>query len=1044
MAIEAANQLSPPARQIKGFKLTDTYFKVALAIPASAQGIETQLVFNPTHGGSDKNNASWRFQLFSNEGAQWQEHSHGTIQIDYEQNPNDLEGQEDLETLKHAQATYRAVGDSASFRRTKDQFYDSAFKSGYNFGPAFRAMDNVICSEGTGRQAIASINCFDWKEADNRNHFQEHVVHPVTLDGILQVSIAAFIRTGEDITLTAIPAEIEHIWVSKDGLSSPRADMVKSAGTLVEYGNVGYGTSVIALDNSLSKVLVEAKGIKMRFVTGVAPAQDDAQRHHQCHSIEWKPDIDLLMNKSHALGVNSQTQAVEYERSLTAAQSLLVNFLGLATFKKPDMKVLHMADSEEDFGIKAVLEELFQSQQEGAGPTLPCSELVFSLAMPPSTSTNTYDLVVNSCESMLDSLHETRRLIKPGGRLALILGNGPKGAASKDIKINGYHRDDDTDGHHVHTNGRSHNLGESEALCVEPERALERAGFIHVLQSATDTTNVAVLISASRPHNVIVPKTFMEYVLVIQATPFQEEIAKCLRSKFDTLGRTCTTCYLDQLTNIGEDSQRVLIFIPELERPLLQSPTSAEFLSLRDALVSTKGLLWLTGRDKGGLLPPATAMADGLTRVLRSENAQAIIVTAALAHAPIADQAEHIMTMIQATKFETANKDYETSYVQVDDNFHIERLKPMADLAQTVFKKSSPYHSKVIPFKEAPPLRLAVGTPGLLDSLYFEQDISVEEPLSPGLVEIQVTDVGLNFKDLLLALGRENGTTFGNECAGVISRIGKDTPFKVGDRVCVFSPTAFSTYVRARAEHVARVPDQVSLSHAAAVPTQFVTAWYAIHNAAKMQKGESILIHSAAGGTGQAALQISQLLGCEVFATVGSEEKKRFLVNRYRIPEDHIFNSRSTSFAQGILRLTNSRGVDVIINSLSGEGLFASWNIIAPHGRFIELGKKDIAANSSLPMRPFLRRATFTALEIGAMAADFGALGKELIDNVLSMFIEGSLRPVENFDVLPISHLKEGMRALQSGKSIGKIVFNMADDAPVPVSRPSGLNSERY
>lgn len=607
--------------------------------------------------------------------------------------------------------------------------------------------------------------------------------------------------------------------------------------------------------------------------------------------------------------------------------------------------------------------------------------------------------------------------------------------------VNGHHTNGDAGIHDSPKSDKTHGLEGSENSYMEYRRALEQAGFTNVVHSTAGTTDAATLVTASKPRNAIVPKTPMNYVLVIEATPFQEQMTRALRSGFEKVGLTCTTQYLDQLTKTGEgDPQQTLIFISELERPLLQNPSPTEFSRMRDALVSAKGLLWLTSLDGGGLLPPERAMADGLTRVLRSENGQAVIVTAALAQSPIPDQVEQILTLVQATDFATTNQDYEVSYRQMNGVLHIGRLRPTENLSQTVFDKSSPYQSKVLPFGEAPPLRLAVGTPGLLDSLYFDQDVSAEEPLLPGWVEIRVIAVGLNFKDLLLALGRENGTTFGNECAGVIHRTGGDTPFKVGDRVCVFSPTAFSTFTRAKAEHVARVPDEVSLSHAAAVPTQFVTAWYAIHTAARMQKGESILIHSAAGGTGQAALQMAQLLGCEIFATVGSEEKKKFLVNHYGISEDHIFYSRNTNFAQGILRMTNGRGVDVIINSLSGDELFASWDIIAPHGRFIELGKKDIAANSSLPMRPFLRRATFTALEIGAMAADFGVLGKEIMDHVLGMFVDGSLRPVENFQVLPISHIKEGMRALQSGKTMGKIVFDMTDDAPVPVSIPFGLS----
>lgn len=598
---------------------------------------------------------------------------------------------------------------------------------------------------------------------------------------------------------------------------------------------------------------------------------------------------------------------------------------------------------------------------------------------------------------------------------------------------------------------QAHNLGfqlapdgeeahrDSETSDIKCSRDLEQAGFTNILRYVTNPANTAMLVTASKSCDASAPKPSMSYVLVIEATQFQEDMARILEREFKSASLACTTCYLDQLNITGENSQQTCIFISELEHPLLQNLSPEVFSKLRDTLVSTKGLLWVTSRDEGGLLPPERAMVDGLTRVLRSENELAIIVTAVLAHSPIRDQAEQIMTLIKATDFGATNQYYEASYLQVDDVLHIGRLIPMANLSETIFDKSAPYQSKLLSLSEAPPLRLAIGTPGLLDSLYFHEDVSVEEPLPPGWVEIRVVAVGLNFKDLLLALGRENGTTFGNECAGVIHRVGAGTTFQIGERVCVFSPTAFSTYARVEADKVARVPDSLSLAHAAAVPTQFVTSWYALHNAAKMQKGESILIHSAAGGTGQAALQVAQLLGAEVFATVGSEEKKRFLVQHYGISEDHIFYSRNTTFAQGILRLTNGRGVDVVLNSLSGEELLASWDIIAPHGRFIELGKKDIAANNSLPMRPFLRRATFTALEIGAMAAEYGPLGKQIIDQVLDLFVKGSLRPVETFQALPISKIQEGMRILQSGQSIGKIVFEMTGDAPVPVSPLFGV-----
>ncbi|KAI8628591.1 hypothetical protein F5Y19DRAFT_485419 [Xylariaceae sp. FL1651] len=426
-----------------------------------------------------------------------------------------------------------------------------------------------------------------------------------------------------------------------------------------------------------------------------------------------------------------------------------------------------------------------------------------------------------------------------------------------------------------------------------------------------------ILATASKPYDVGAPKSSMNYFIVIEETPFQEGMARVLGRALESTAVTCTTCYLDQLNStVEEDPKRTLIFVPELERSLLQNLSPARFSRLRNALVSTKGLLWLAGRDENGLLPPNRALADGLTRVLRSENEEAVIVTAALAHLPIPDQAAQILTL-------------------------------------TVFEKSVPYHSKVLPFGEAPPLRLAIGTPGSLDTLYFDEDMSTGEP---------------------------------------VSQLG-NTPFKIGDRVCLMSPAAFSTFTRAKAEHVAKVPDEISLQHAAGVPVQFVTAWHAIHNAARAQKG------------------------CDIFATVGSDEKERFLIEHYGVAEDRIFYSRSTAFAQQILRLTNGRGVDIVINSLSGDGLLASWDIIAPQGRFVELGKKDIAANNT-------------------MAADHGGLVKKIIDQLMDKFVAGSLRPVENFQTLPVSHIQEGMGILQSGQSTGKIVFDMAKDAPVPVSTP--------
>ncbi|KAH9900372.1 ketoacyl-synt-domain-containing protein [Xylariomycetidae sp. FL2044] len=1040
MAIEAAKQLADPSRAINGFRLTDVNFMVALGIPDDAQGIETQFVLSPPAGDSDKSTASWKFRLLSHDGTHWQEHSHGTVSIDYIRRSLDLEGQEDLERLKAAQVAYDAVGSNAIFKRSRGEFYDSLYKSGYTFGPTFKAMDDISYSDQNGRQITASVNCFEWKEVDGRNHYQEHVVHPTTLDGILQVSLAAFTRAGEDVASTAVPSEIENLWIAGDGLSYPNTDLVKSMGTFISQGNIGYETAVTALDSTLSKVVLEAKGIRLRFVTGAAPVQDQERHPHVCYTLQWKPDPDFMPETNSTYSSAANAQSLDDNRGLTEAEKSLVSFIDLATFKAPDMKILHVT-GQDDEERATFVGKLFESQ-DGHPPPFPCSQLVSTSTALEVDSTDMYDLVIYSYGSGQGDVDQAYQLLKPGGKFVMLLGDSPKSEKTEvngqETKVNGHRTDDDlASQQNPEGSITEKSNGVPEASHVKYMDALQQAGFTNATQTTSSTLDAGVLVTALKPSTTHTSETSLSFVIVVEATPFQEEMAKILQSELDKAALKSTICYLDQLSASEQDSEQVYIFFSELEHPLLQNLSSAVFPRLRDVLISTKGLLWLSGSEEGGLLPPDRAMADGLSRVVRSENERAVVVTAVLAPSPVARQAEKILSLVKVTDFASTKQDYEASYVEKDGVLHIGRLTPVPSLSQDLYNRSLPYQSKVLPFGEAPPLRLKVGTPGLLDSLYFDTDMSVQDPLPPDSVEIRVTAVGLNFKDLLLALGRENGTTFGNECAGVIHRAGSDTDFQVGDRVCVFSATAFSTYTRAKAAHVSRVPDDVSLPHAAAVPTQFTTAWYAIHHAARMQKGESILIHSAAGGTGQAALQVAQLVGAEIFATVGSEEKKKFLVERYGIAEDHIFYSRNTAFARGVLRLTNGRGVDVVINSLSGDGLLASWELIAPHGRFIELGKKDIAANNALPMRPFLRRATFTALEIGAMAADFGVLGRSIVDKVLGLFSEGSLRPVDNFQTLPISQLLEGMRMLQSGQSIGKIVFEMADDALVSAHIPN-------
>lgn len=322
-----------------------------------------------------------------------------------------------------------------------------------------------------------------------------------------------------------------------------------------------------------------------------------------------------------------------------------------------------------------------------------------------------------------------------------------------------------------------------------------------------------------------------------------------------------------------------------------------------------------------------------------------------------------------------------------------------------------------------------------MDTLQFLEDKEQGKPLGPGEVEIEVKAAGLNFRDILIALGRLNQTAMGGECAGVVTRVGEAcTSLQPGDRVVTCYPDCYKSYVRVDRKCVVAIPNCLSFVEAAALAINYTTAWHALHEIARVQPGESVLIHSGAGGTGQAAIQVAQYLGAIVFATVSTESKKQLLIDLYNIPEEQIFYSRDTSFARGIRRLTLNLGVDVVLNSLSGEGLVASWESIAPFGRFLEIGKKDIYSHRKLPMFPFAENVTFSAVDVAEMSVERPLLITKALEAVIPLVVAGKRRTAQPLQVYGISDIENAFRSMQSGSTSGKIVFEIRKEDPVLVS----------
>lgn len=479
------------------------------------------------------------------------------------------------------------------------------------------------------------------------------------------------------------------------------------------------------------------------------------------------------------------------------------------------------------------------------------------------------------------------------------------------------------------------------------------------------------------------------------------------------------------------------IVLVEVERPILHTADPQLYRTLKSILGSAGGLLWVT--NGGGQCPetPDSGTVHGLSRVLRTENNKLAFVTLAL---EIIDRSserhvQNIIRIFKSTILGSTSGCYEPEYIEINGMPHINRIVEANDLQREICTRASSQQSRNQRFGEGPSLKLCIGNPGFLDTLHFQEDSDCTRPLAPDEVEVEVKAIGVNFRDCLIALGRENAKTFGSECAGIVRRVGEECDLQPGDRVSICNLDMYRTYARCPAQSVIRIPDELSLMEAAAIPTTFVTVYHALHEVARIKSGDSILIHAAAGGTGQAAIQVAKYFGAEVYVTVGSEQKKQLIMDLYGIPENRILYSRDLSFARGIKRLTQNRGVDIILNSLAGEGLVATWECIAPYGHFLEIGKKDIRSRNKLPMFPFAKNVSFSAIDIAAMSQERPSLVRKSFESAMALIATKKILPASPLHIFKISEIEQAFRFMQSGKNSGKIVIEVIQDDFVPVSQ---------
>lgn len=314
---------------------------------------------------------------------------------------------------------------------------------------------------------------------------------------------------------------------------------------------------------------------------------------------------------------------------------------------------------------------------------------------------------------------------------------------------------------------------------------------------------------------------------------------------------------------------------------------------------------------------------------------------------------------------------------------------------------------------------------------------------APGLLRVQVRAVGVNFADVLSRLGIYKAAPKppfvpGLEVAGVVEEVGEGVrTLRAGERVMAFCP--FGGYAEKAVvpeDFAFPIPDDMGFPEAAAFPVQYLTAWYALHEAAHVQRGETVLVHAAAGGVGVAALQLLREMGTSVFATVGSEQKAAVVQeeNPHAVPILYL----KEDFAQRIRRETGA-GVDVVLDSVGGEVFRKSWNLLNPYGRHVLFGAASAVKPGAIarlgalwrlramwlvsPLAMLDRNRTLSAFNLYYMRSRSG-LFREAADRMLDMRARGLLKPRVGL-ALPLEKAAEAHLRLQERRTVGKVVLTV-------------------
>lgn len=1044
IVLEAAQQLAEPGKAIHALRLRDVSVMAALSI---LEGVATEVVVTMSRSGGQPG-PWWDFTVSSanTSTSQLRDNCRGLITIDYAPGRSEHMVREDEHVRDQRITQYQDVVQELKLRGTamsKEDFYSQIAKgTGFKYGDVFQGVENLHVDLGKTH--------FDLRVTDIGKTFSQgqskqpgkrpFLIHAATLDAIFQCWVGATFRDGALGLKPFAPTHLGAMEIAMDVPGEPD-DLMAGFSTNRRHGFHEQTNDMFLFDKGLSRMYISVTDFRISEldVAGGGGAGQDGQ--------DLDADVDRVLGGPGA-SVTYETRW-DYSLSLLEEADLakvvctaeggpsqpegaLAQLISLLLHEKPATAVVELVLNRKTLRHSVVDRALGEHGFLPQG-AVPASNIGYAL-VDNTDSSGTVDIDEEDA-SILGLLGEP-----------LLLQQAVEDALSADLLVvppqllqDLADKDGDGDKNLLDTFVR---LAKPEAaLVLAPKDRENYAAAASLLESrgwraqsavpvAGDDGPIVAVFRCEKAHGEQSSRTHSADNFIIIEAPTSslktQGFSTRLKDELTRSGKTTSVAGWNDELGESTLAGSVIICLLELEHPVLHDMSERDFHALRRLVLQSERILWVTGGDD-----PSFHVVDGFARTISSETASLRFQTLHLA-GPDADGlargpllAGRVLTSDPSTcpdnEFRVVQGMLQTARVYKSQAGERRIARHLKDATRVV--------SLAQEEKARGPLRLAIGRPGLLDTLHFVKDERALQPLADTDVEIQVHASSINFKDIMGAMGLVPVPMLGLEASGVVVRTGQAvTRFQPGDCVAAHAYGSHATVVRTHEAVVHKLPDSITFEEGAAINLVHVTAYYALVRLAKLRRGQSVLIHAAAGGVGQAAIQLARYLGLVIYVTVGSESKRKLMTERFQIPPEHIFYSRDLSFVRGVERITNGRGVDCILNSLADELLRASWDssCLAPFGTFVEIGLRDITANSQLDMRPFVKNATFAFCDI--LNYPLEDLGSVLAE-VYRLVEQGHLSPAFPLKAYQAGQVEDVFRIMQQGKHTGKAVLTFAGAA---------------